>query len=303
MYENFYIPQKQFNVSSINTAFIRDIDERFDFPGEIHDFWEMVYVIKGSATVTENNHVYILSNGNVVFHKPMEFHKLYVQDEISKILIISFTYDGDVINNLANGMFKFSQEHHKMLMDVYDQIYSTFSVTQGDICQKECEDTVKREFDELIMFSKFNHFLLTIAKDLSPIKPKDSQTKLSSGIKSYKNLLKLLNEHIYEELTVDDITKMSHMGRSNIQKLFNTYSGCGVMQQFNRMKITKSISMMADGFNLNEISEKLSFSSPNYFSTVFKRETGIMPSQYKQQIHKFVRQFEARGGYITSENK
>lgn len=303
MYKNVYVPQKQFNVSSINTAFIRDIDEQFDFPGEMHDFWEMVYVINGSATITENSKVYFLSGGNVIFHKPMEFHKLYIQNEMSKILIISFKYDGNIIDNLGDGLFKFTQTQHEMLMDMYNQIYSTFSVSQGDISPKESNDTTERELNELILFAKFNHFLLTMAKELSPIKSKDSHTKLSSGIESYKQIVKLLNEHIYENLTVEDIALMSHMGRSNIQKLFHTYCGCGVMQQFNRMKITKSISMMKDGLNLNEISEKLSFSSPNYFSAVFKRETGTMPSTYKLQIHKFASQFDARGGYIIDENK
>ncbi len=89
-------------------------------------------------------------------------------------------------SNLGDSLFKLTQVQHEMLMDVYNQIYNTFSVTQGDIAPKECDDNTERERDELILFAKFNHFLLTMAKNLSPVKSKDLHTKLSLGIENYK---------------------------------------------------------------------------------------------------------------------
>ena len=109
--------------------------------------------------------------------------------------------------------------------------------------------------------------------------------------------MEILNEHIYEDLSVDDIASMGCMSRSNVQKLFKTYSGCGVMQQFNRIKVAKAMDLIKAGMNINEISSRLAYTSPNYFSEVFKREVGVLPSRFKQQVQSFVKQSDARDGY------
>ena len=36
----------------------------FDFPGEIHDFWEAVYVDAGEVTVTAGTEKYVMRQGN-----------------------------------------------------------------------------------------------------------------------------------------------------------------------------------------------------------------------------------------------
>ena len=48
----------------------------YAFPGERHDFWELLYVDKGAVSVTAGERAVQLSQGQVIFHAPGEFHAL-----------------------------------------------------------------------------------------------------------------------------------------------------------------------------------------------------------------------------------
>lgn len=293
--------KNHFSVDMIVSAIIRNIDETFDYPGDMHDFWEMVYVIEGNATVTEDENVYLLSQGNVVFHRPMEFHKLYIQcqqNASTKIMILSFTCTGDAIENLGDGLFMLDKNRQEEVLDMYENIMETYIWSDDEgLIPRIVQDGSSKSLDEMIVHSKLTVLLLTLAKNLSPVKSGELQTRVSSGIYNYKRIIEILNEHVYEDLSVDDIATIGCMSRSNVQKLLKTYSGCGVMQQFNRIKVAKAMDLIKAGMNINEISSRLAYTSPNYFSEVFKREVGVLPSRFKQQVQSFIKQSDARNGY------
>lgn len=293
--------KNHFSVDMIVSAIIRNIYETFDYPGDMHDFWEMVYVMDGNATITEDENVYLMTSGNVIFHRPLEFHKLYIQyqqNSPTKIMILSFKCSGSAIESLGDGLFMMSDSQQKDLIDMYNTIMSTYKWVEGEgLVPLNAVGENTKNLDEMIVYSKLTVMLLTLAKNLLPVKSEELQTRVSSGIYNYKRMMEILNEHIYEDLSVDDIASMGCMSRSNVQKLFKTYSGCGVMQQFNRIKVAKAMDLIKAGMNINEISSRLAYTSPNYFSEVFKREVGVLPSRFKQQVQSFVKQSDARNGY------
>ena len=53
------------------------------------------------------------------------------------------------------------------------------------------------------------------------------------------------------------------------------------------MKVAKAMSLLRDGKNVSEIADLLGFENQSYFSSVFKRETGISPTEYKKSLNKF----------------
>ncbi|MBQ9940468.1 MAG: helix-turn-helix transcriptional regulator [Clostridia bacterium] len=63
--------------------------------------------------------------------------------------------------------------------------------------------------------------------------------------------------------------------------MFGKYNGLGIHEYILKNKIFLAKQMLRDGFSVTETSDKLSFSSQNYFSTAFKREVGISPGKYK----------------------
>lgn len=68
--------QRVFNVEKIITLFYMELNKNFSYDGESHDFWEMVYIDKGEMVCTAGKNRLILKSGEMIFHKPNEYHNL-----------------------------------------------------------------------------------------------------------------------------------------------------------------------------------------------------------------------------------
>ena len=268
-----YVPDHKFIIKSINSLFLRDYKEDNFFAGERHDFWEMVYVEKGTLTVSEDEKIYDLSAGQVIFHAPMEFHKFWAKKASpSRFRIISFNLETTIKHNLSKGVFTLNGDLEKQLVDTYEQIFRGYDGT-GDIKKKDESDPV----EETLAIKKLETFLLSLLSEEAP----DKTQQLSLTARRYKEVVNFMNTKLYDNLSMDDIANEFHLSTSYLKKLFRTYAGCGVMHYFTKMKITQSLYHLKKGESIKEISEILSFSSPNYFTAVFKKEMGILPTKYR----------------------
>jgi AraC-like DNA-binding protein len=268
-----HIPTNKFNVVSINSIFQRSYKEDREFSGEVHDFWEMVYIDKGKLTVSEDEKVYELSKGQAIFHAPMEFHKFIAKkSEPCDFKIISFSLDTNLTHILSKGVFTLSQEHIRMLENTFTQISSGYDITGGVI-----RNSGNNPLEEILAIKMLEAFLLTLLSEGSP----DRTQQLSVTAHRYKEVIKFMNVSVFENLSLKDISNRTHLSESYLKKLFKTYAGCGIMNYFTKMKITQSIYYLKEGRSIKEISEMLSFSSPNYFSAVFKKEMGMLPTKYR----------------------
>ena len=268
-----YAPNCKFKITSINSAFIRDAHENFYYDGEMHNFWEMIYAKKGSITVSEDEKIYELSEGQAIFHKPMEFHRLRARKgQKAELVIISFSTIGDLIEPLGNGLFELNLTLRQMLLDTLSQITSSFDCS-GIPLKPGSQNFV----EESLSFAKLEALLLSVLSAVSPSK----KQSYSVGAYNYKKIIDVMNTHIDENLSVSEIAGLCCLSVGNLKKTFKTYAGCGVMEHFNRLRIIRSTEYLLQGMAVTDISRKMGFSSTGYFSSVFKKETGLSPTKYR----------------------
>ncbi len=280
LYNDLYIPNHDFGLKAIHSTLRKVLAPDYYFSGEVHDFWEMCCVLKGKLTVVEDEAVYELHSGDAIFHKPMEFHNLKVEgNENAEIIVVSFSYIGNELNSLGAGVLILPIHYTQMLVDAVDEIADAYNYdyTKDQLLKKSPD---LNNVTERLALLKFEIFLLSLLTTLTP----KNQQKYTSTAQHYKKITNILQEHIFERLTVDEIADLCHIGKSNLKKVFKSYTGYGVMQYFNKMKIIKAINLLKQGKNITETSDMLHFSSPSYFSNAFKKETGMFPSEYKKRI-------------------
>lgn len=64
----------------------------FSFPGESHDFWEFLCVDKGEVNVFADELFHSLKKGDIIFHRPNEFHNVKSNGMIApNLVVISFS--------------------------------------------------------------------------------------------------------------------------------------------------------------------------------------------------------------------
>lgn len=92
--------------------------------------------------------------------------------------------------------------------------------------------------------------------------------------------------HQYYELkiTLDDIAVAGTVCRSRCCTLFNTYVGQTPNAYLTRYRIQKSCEMLKETKRtICEIAMACGFQSASYFSSIFRKQIGLIPQQYRKQ--------------------
>lgn len=250
-------------VHSVYSAFHQVYAPDFSFQGEKHDFWEAVCILGGTAVITSDSNVYNLEKNNVIFHQPMEFHKIASGSGLPlEVVIFSFSADGDM-DYFENGLFKIHADEAPLF---YEIPAAADKISSGGI------------YAELL--------ISRIERALILLKTKERIHSAASSLpqaKEFKKIVGVMKNHLHEKLTVEEIADLCSLSAANTKKIFTKYAGIGVMKYFNGMKIDLAAKMLARGASIIEVSDSLAFDNQNYFSTVFKRETGLSPSAYRKK--------------------
>lgn len=267
-----YVINKQIDICAIHTFFEKIYEPDFYFNGESHNFWEVVFVIDGTVGVTADDKVFYLHSGQVIFHKPMEFHRIWAESgKRPTVCIISFT---------ANSMPKMSTYVYNLPTDISDSIISIYEDAKkifdmsfikiaeiGDDCKIQAQ----------ILANRIELLLLSIIHTNDTAKNKIT----SQSITNYARIINTLGKNIEKRLTLEEIAMLCNMSVSSLKKNFNKYSQTGIIKYFNLMKINRAKSLLMSGLSVKETSTALGFDDQNYFSTMFKRLTGQSPSNFK----------------------
>jgi len=83
------------------------------------------------------------------------------------------------------------------------------------------------------------------------------------------------------DLDISFLAQNLNMGRSSFYRKFLSLTSLSPVAYIRKFRINKSIELMATGkYSLSEISDLSGFSSQSYFSTAFKQEKNVTPSEF-----------------------
>ncbi len=254
-----------FSISGFHTAYEFRWDENFIHLGEQHDFWEIVYVISGEVEVAEDERVYRLRERNMIFHAPMEFHKIRSMPGSSPhILILTFSANGDVPSELSEGVFSVDLKDQ-------DRFYSLVNTVKGFFHNDDA-----LPLDIQLAALNLNMFILKLVSNQKA----KSKFSMSRSATEYHNIVVAMSEGLHSNLTLTDIADKCHISISYIKTLFARYSGISPKTYYANMRFNEAVRLLDEGFSVNEVSEIMNFSSPNYFSVFFKNQCGMPPAKY-----------------------
>lgn len=106
----------------------------------------------------------------------------------------------------------------------------------------------------------------------------------AAGNRNILRARQYLNAHIGEKLTLKDVSDYLHLSPNYLSTLFKREMGKGFVEFFSEIKIRRAMELIASGnYRIYEVSSQLGFENSYYFSKVFKKFTGLTPSEYKEK--------------------
>ena len=106
------------------------------------------------------------------------------------------------------------------------------------------------------------------------------QTK---SLEKIKTILKYVEEHYDEHITIDDMAALTFYSKSHFMKFFKAHMGTGFIEYLNdyRLTIAERLLRTSDASVL-EIAEKSGFDNLSYFNRIFKRKYGQSPGKQRR---------------------
>lgn len=256
----------------------------FSYSGEIHNFWELVYADKQSMYITAGADEILLPIGHLYIHKPNEFHTIRCDGvKAANSVIVSFDCDCPELMSIAGMVIAASSEEKSLLGAIIREASVAFSTPLGQPYTREmlksgdgpfgCEQLVRIYLEQLLIFLiRGNH-------RVTPPPQEPAANTLLIAICDY------LEKHVEHDLRFSEIQAHFNVSASVIKKIFREHMGCGVMEYFNRLKVDAAKEMIREeDLNFTEISERLAFNTPQYFTTVFRRVSGMTPTEYAGSV-------------------
>lgn len=91
-----------------------------------------------------------------------------------------------------------------------------------------------------------------------------------------------INQNMESNISLDDVAQSCNVTTRYLSKIFKKYVNLTVNDYICIAKIDKAMNFICNTeFSITEISSKLGFSSAQYFSTVFKKYSGVTPKEFK----------------------
>ena len=248
------------------------------YDGESHNFWESVFIIEGRAGITAGETVYRLNAGQMIFHPPMVFHRIWNDGSgFLRYVVISFSADRVGLDKHRVCTFPSAET----VYDIERRLREFFVVDQEKYLQSIREDTDLRELQRV------TNRLELLFIDLLEQGTEQTKIQHDKTAELYSTAVSIMRNHIAKPLSARKIAAMCQMSISSKQKLFARYTGMGMMRYYVNLRMRYAKQLLQNGCTVGETAETLGFTDQNYFSTVYRKHFGTPPSREREKQYRF----------------
>lgn len=249
------------------------------------------YITQGSMEIIEDEETYLLKPGSVLMLSAG--HQHYSNEWASPNT--NWFYIHFYVPETKDPAIEFKDllplsTSSSLLPKDYD-----FSLEMPKFVQLPPGNPIRDKFEKLVTYfqsdspARFgyqNAILLEILMGLTEAKlEKQYNNPKESTISS---ILHYLNDHVSDPFHSDQISAAMNLNYKYLCDLFKKNTGTTIQQYHTMLKMKEAERYLkTTELTISEISEKLGYQDPLYFSNVFKKNHAISPKKFRQKNHSF----------------
>lgn len=84
------------------------------------------------------------------------------------------------------------------------------------------------------------------------------------------------------EYSIEDLSRDMAMSRASLHRKVKAASGITPTELMRSRRLNRAAELLKEGhLNINEVAYSVGFSTPGYFTQLFKKQFGVLPSEYQ----------------------
>ena len=275
------------SVKGIFTVLSPDLSYPRNGGGESHAFPEIFFVARGGHRISVDGVEMTIGCGQMVIYAPGSYH-FSVSPSNSNVQIISFGVESGALALLYNKTITLTDKQIEEFESLFDVALSSFEsiAPEDSVC-----GMVPREGVDDYMLQRIKLRLELFLMDLLE-SARENNTVLSRKDfrwdAEYSEVMEFMKRNLSHSLSLNKIAENCSMSVSKLKLLFREKYGGGPIACFLELKMEKAQALIREGdMNITEISADLGFNSVHYFSRIFKRQTGLSPTEFAKKTRHF----------------
>ena len=234
-----------------------------------HNHMELFYIVGGKGQFLIQDQLYPVNANNLVIINPNVPHT-EVSLNAQPLEYIVLGIEGVELASSEQSNGRFSMLDHFESVEIYGCLRNILremelkSTGYEDVCQA---------YMEILIIRLMRSTALSV-----PAQPQQiSANRQCAAVKRY------IDQHFKETLTLDQLAEEAHMNKFYLSHAFKQEFGVSPINYLISCRIEESKYLLAEtDLSISQIAQLLNFSSPSYFSQVFRRTQGVSPVEFRQ---------------------
>lgn len=260
----------------------------------IHTHWhreiEILYISRGIMEVKIEGKSYIGKEGDILFIPPNQLHGA-VSYNHSPCAFFAIVFDSLFIKS------NFSDFIQQSYIDSIIEFPSKYIVhatndlpniaeLRNNVVQIIDEFALKEPFFELSLKANLLLFLKNIYLNKDKLFRHEYYTDNKNEVNSYKckKIVLYLEEHYKNRITLEEISTHIGFSKEHFCRFFKKNFRMTFVNYLNQMRIKKAEYLLLNtNLKVIDIALEAGFEDSNYFTSIFKKETKMTPSDYRKK--------------------
>lgn len=249
-----------------------------------HEQMEIVYVKKGSGTITVNMHPYPVQAGSILPIMPGELHaidgtpgvRMEYENIIFSLSILDSTDENDwcrqhVIQALQSGSLHFPRP-----INPGTQFYED-AARSLDHCDQAC---IVRELGYALLV-KSSLFLFLHA--LYANRDHSADHGASPHEEVIKKVILFVKDHFFEPITIEDAARVTEYSKAHFMRLFREETGQTFVTFLTDYRLSYAAYLLRESSDpIGTIASRCGFDNLSYFTRLFRKRYGYAPRDFRR---------------------
>lgn len=256
-----------------------------------NNFFELVYILKGTGTLHNNQHTFEYEPENLFLFMPQDTQYTRVKERTAFVFIrfngiyLEAQRTGNTHSNLGDWAKKleyiFLNNHHfpGCILRNTDDKPIVRALVNALILEYPKEQSLRNEVVQQLV----NTIITIVARNVSQVQPE--KTVVNSEVSN--EILSYIHQNIYypEMLRTEKLAAKFNISQNYISEYVKKVTGESIQRYVTnyKLKLVETRLQYSD-MRMSEIVEELGFTDESHLNRTFKKYTGINPTDFRKKM-------------------